>query len=69
MRSDGRRVKETAINSALPYIMPHRYDALNYVTEYADMEVMRAYIHGKRKEGVRISYMALIMAAYHKAAL
>lgn len=69
MRSDGRRVKETAINSALPYIMPHRYDALNYVTEYADMEIMRSYIHGKRKEGVRISYMALIMAAYHKAAL
>ncbi len=69
MRWDGRRVKETAINAAIPYIMPHRYDAMNYVTEYADMEVMRAYIHGKRKEGVRVSYMALILAAYHKAAL
>ena len=69
MRWDGRRVRETAINAAIPYIMPHRYDAMNYVTEYADMEVMRAYIHGKRKEGVRVSYMALILAAYHKAAL
>ncbi len=69
MRPDGKRVKETAINAAIPYIMPHRYDAMNYVTEYADMEVMRSFIHGKRKEGVRISYMALILTAYYKAAL
>ena len=69
MRSDGTRVRETAINAAVPYIMPHRYDAMNFVTEYADMEVMRAYIHGKRREGVRISYMALILAAYYRAAL
>jgi len=69
MRSDGKRVKETAINATIPYIMPHRYDAMNYVTEYADMEVMRTFIHAKRKEGVRISYMALILAAYYRAAL
>lgn len=69
MRPDGKRVKETAINATIPYIMPHRYDAMNYVTEYADMEVMRSYIHAKRKEGVRISYMALILTAYYKAAL
>ncbi len=69
MRSDGKRVKETAITSAIPYIMPHRYDAMNYVTEYADMETMRNYIRGKRKEGVRISYMSLILAAYHRAFL
>ena len=36
MRSDGRRVKETAINSALPYIMPHRYDCLLYTSDAAD---------------------------------
>ena len=69
MRTDGRRVKETAINAAIPYIMPHRYDAMNYVTEYADMEILRGYIHGKRREGVRISYMALILAAYYRASL
>ncbi len=55
--------------AATPYIMPHRYDAQNMVTEYADMEVLRAYIHRKRQEGVRISYMALVLAAYHKAYL
>ena len=68
MRPDGVRVKNTtAIVSAIPYIMPKRYDAQNYITEYADMEILRRYIHEKRREGVRISYMALILAAYFKA--
>ena len=68
MRPDGVRVKNTtAIVSAIPYIMPKRYDAQNYITEYADMEILRRYIHEKRREGVRIPYMALILAAYFKA--
>ena len=62
-------MKETAIASAIPYIMPHRYDAMNMATEYADMEPLRSYIHRKRRDGVRISYMALILAAYYKAYL
>ena len=33
------------------------------------MEILRTYIHRKRKEGIRISYMALILAAYYKAYL
>lgn len=69
MRPDGKRVKETAIASAIPYIMPHRYDAQNFVTEYVEMDTLRAYVHGKRKQGVRLSYMALILAAYHRAYL
>ncbi len=60
---------ESPFIAVTPYIMPHRYDAMNMVTEYADMEILREYIHGKRKEGVRISYMALVLAAYHKAYL
>ena len=35
--------------------------------KYAEMEPMRRYIQSKRREGVRISYMALILAAYFKA--
>lgn len=43
MRPDGTRVKEAStIVSALPYVMPRRYDAQNFITEYADMEVLRA---------------------------
>lgn len=68
MRPDGTRVKEAStIVSALPYVMPRRYDAQNFITEYADMEILRRYIHAKRREGVRIPYMALILAAYFKA--
>ena len=68
MRPDGTRVKNaSAIVSALPYIMPRRYDAHDYITEYAEMEPLRRFIHDKRREGVRISYMALILAAYFKA--
>ncbi len=68
MRADGVRVKDTtAIVSAIPYIMPKRYDAQNYITEYADMEILRRYIHEKRRAGIRIPYMALILAAYFKA--
>lgn len=67
MRPDGTRVKNaSAIVSALPYIMPRRYDAHDYITEYAEMEPMRRYIQSKRREGVRISYMALILAAYFR---
>ena len=68
MRPDGTRVKDaSAIVSALPYIMPRRYDALNYITEYAEMEPLRRFIHDRRKAGVRLSYMALVLAAYFKA--
>ena len=50
MRPDGTRVKNaSAIVSALPYIMPRRYDAHDYITEYAEMEPMRRYIQSKRR--------------------
>lgn len=68
MRPDGKRVtNESAIVTAVPYIMPKRFDAQNFATEYAEMEPLREYIHKKRKEGIRISYMSLILAAYYKA--
>lgn len=68
MRADGKLAKEkSVIASAIPYIMPKRYDAQNFITEYADMEILRKYIHEKRKEGIRISYMTLILTAYFKA--
>lgn len=69
MRADGTRIHESPIVEATPYIMPHRYDAQNMVTEYTDMGTLRTYIQAKRREGVRISYMALILAAYHRAYL
>ena len=70
MRPDGKRVKGlTPIVSVLPYIMPHRYDAQNTVTEYIDEEVIKSFIREKRRAGTRLNHMAVIMAAYYKAVL
>ena len=45
MRPDGTRVRNlTPIVQALPYIMPKRYDAQNWASDYVDEEVMKAYI-------------------------
>ena len=47
--------------------MPKRYDAWNTITENIDEEVIKAYIREKRRGGVRINHMAVIIAAYYKA--
>lgn len=71
MRPDGTKTRGmTAITRAIPHIMPRRYDAQNYITEYADMEILKAYTQSvKRTRGIRVSHMALIIAAYYKTAL
>ena len=70
MRADGRRAKDlTAIEMAIPHIMPRRVDAQNFVTEYADEEIIRNYIRSVRRDkGIRMSRMAVIIAAYFAAA-
>ncbi len=71
MRADGRKTKKlTAIEQAIPHIMPKRVDAQNYVTEYVDEEIIKDYIRTVRREkGVRLSRMAVIIAAYYLASL
>ena len=69
MRSDGKRVKDTEPMYALiPYIMPQRYDALNSVTVHLPYRPIHDYLVKKRKEGVRLSHMSLIIAAYLRCA-
>ena len=68
MRPDGKRVKDLPpIVAAIPYIMPKRYDAWNTITENIDEEAIKAYIREKRRAGVRINHMAVIISAYYKA--
>ena len=70
MRPDGKRVKDIPpIVAAIPYIMPKRYDAWNSITEYIDEEQIKAYIREKRRTGVRINHMAVIITAYYRAVL
>ena len=70
MRPDGTRVKGlTPIVQALPHIMPKRYDAQNWASDYVDEDILKAYIRQKRREGRLVTHMSVIVAAYYKAAL
>ena len=70
MRSDGTRVKGLPpLVAAIPYIMPKRYDAQNTITENIDEEIIKSYIREKRRSGIRLNHMAVIISAYYKAVL
>ena len=70
MRPDGTRVKDlTPIVQALPFIMPHRYDAQNWASDLVDEDLLRSFIRHKRKEGHAVTHMSVLVAAYYKAAL
>lgn len=68
MRPDGTRVTDLPpIVAAIPYIMPKRYDAQNTITENIDEEIIKEYIRAKRREGIHLNHMSVIIAAYYKA--
>lgn len=70
MRPDGTRVKGlTPIVQALPYIMPRRFDAQNWASDYVDEEILKSFIRQKRREGRHVTHMSVLVAAYYKAAL
>ena len=70
MRPDGTRVKGlTSIVQALPYIMPKRFDAQNWASDYVDEDIVKTFIRQKRREGHRVTHMSVLIAAYYKAAL
>ncbi len=65
MRSDGKRVK--AVNpmyEIVPYIMPRRYDAQNFVNVQVDEDSVRNYLKMKRSQGIRMDHMTVLIAAY-----
>jgi len=65
MRKDGRLVKNVpAMYAVAPYFMIHRYDAQNMIEVNIPFDPMAHYIHEKRAEGVEISYLALVIAAF-----
>ena len=64
-KSDRKRIKkEVPMYLLAPQFMPQRNDAMNMTTIDIPIEPLRRYMNDKRKEGVRISHMALIMTAY-----
>ena len=68
-RPDGKLATVGDSNYFLfPHVLKYRYDAQNMITVDIPVEPMKQYMNEKRKEGVSISYLALIMAAYTRAA-
>ena len=65
MRPDGKRVKALyPMYEVVPFIMPKRYDAQNMVNIQLDEDVIRDYLREKRRDGVRMDHMTVLIAAY-----
>ena len=68
MRPDGKRVKNAdPMYIVASYIMDKRVDSMNMITIDIPYEPLHEYINKKRKEGINISHMALVIAAYLRA--
>ena len=65
LRADGKRVRKAdPMYTVVPYIMAQRNDAMNMITVDVPVAPIQDYINTKRKEGIRINHMSVIMAAY-----
>lgn len=52
----------------IPQFLVRRYDAQNMITVDIPVEPLRKYMNEKRREGIHISHVGLILAAYLRAA-
>ena len=69
-RADGTRVKDLSpIVQALPFIMPRRFDAMNWASDFVDEDMVKNFIRQKRREGRMVTHMSVLVAAYYKAVL
>lgn len=65
MRRDGKKIKVDNVEYALtPHIMPQRNDALNFIEVDCLLQPMQDYLNLKRNEGIHISHLAVIIAAF-----
>ncbi len=66
-RADGKMLRHTdPMYRVAAHIMAKRSDAMNNITLDIPLEPMEKYIRQKKKEGVSLSHMAIIMAAYNR---
>lgn len=65
MRADGIKLKNIdPMYKVAAYVMDKRYDAMNMVTIDIPLGHISDYLKVKRKEGINISHIAVILAAY-----
>lgn len=64
-RADGKRLRNVdPMYTVASFVMDKRYDAMNMITIDLPLEPMQDYMNAKRKEGIHLSHMALVLAAY-----
>lgn len=64
MRPDGKRLRNCdPMYTVAAYIMDKRMDSMNAITIDIPLDPIQEYLNKKRKEGVNISHMAVVLAA------
>ena len=67
-RPDGRRLSSIdPIVRVTPYLMPMRCDAQVFLEHKLDYELLARYIAEKSRQGEKITFMQIILAAYVRA--
>ncbi len=65
MRPDGKRLRNCdPMYTVAAYIMDKRMDSMNAITIDIPLDPIQEYLNKKRKEGVNISHMAVVLAAF-----
>lgn len=65
MRADGKRVRNAdPMYTVAAYIMNKRVDSMNMITIDIPVEPIKEYLNEKRKQGINISHMSVVLAAY-----
>lgn len=65
MRADGKRIKNAdPMYMVAAYIMDKRVDSMNMITIDIPIEPIKEYISEKRKQGISISHMSVVLSAY-----
>lgn len=63
-RPDGRELKSLApMEKIIPYIMKERHDSMTMYEDSFDCAPLDAYIREKREQGIKITYMHILIAA------
>ena len=66
-RADGRRLRHTdPMYRIASHIMVKRSDSMNNITLDIPLEPIDTYIRQKKKEGVSLSHMSVILAAFNR---
>ncbi len=69
MRADGKRLRNTdPMYTVAAYVMSKRVDSMNMVTLDIPYDPIQEYLNKKRGEGVSLSHLGVIIAAYLRTA-